>query len=231
MDETRRWLSPKALLPAGAILSVALLAAGILIGWKWIADEKQDISVVTCEIGTEGCAPRVAVHWHADFALILNGEKFDFDDDDFLSSGDDQRNANVHIHEPRFSVVHVHRSLTTWDEFLRDIGFELTDKTTIAGQAGQPASLTLPNGDELREENGNTFKFMVDGVKVDGVANTEIGDLDRVLISYGPETFEEVERDQWPQLSDEACIPSGRCLERGEPEDEPCGVGETSCTS
>ena len=45
----RSWLSPKALLPAGAILGVAMLAAGILIGWKWIADEKQDISVVTCD--------------------------------------------------------------------------------------------------------------------------------------------------------------------------------------
>jgi hypothetical protein len=230
MDETRRWLSPKALLPAGAILSVALLAAGILIGWKWIADEKQDVSVVTCQPGPD-CQPRVAVHWHADFALILEGEQYSFDQEEFFSTEEELVNANVHIHEPRDTVVHVHRSLTTWDEFLRSIGFELTDKTTIAGQAGQPASLTLPNGDELREENGNTFKFMVDGVKVDGVANTEIGDLDRVLISYGPETFEEVQRDQWPQVSDEACIPSGRCLERGEPEDEPCGVGETSCTS
>lgn len=231
MDESgRAWFSPKTLVPAGAILAVAMLAAGILVGWKWIADEKQDVEVVSCDIGTEGCQPRVPVHWHADFALFIEGERFEFDEDEFLSTGEDQRNANVHLHEPRYTVVHVHRSLTTWDEFLRDLGFELVDRSTIAGEAGSPNSLTLPDGKELREENGKTFKFFVDGVLVDGVANTEIGDLDRVLVSYGDESVEDVEREQLPQLTDEACIPSGRCLERGEPEDEPCGVGETACS-
>ncbi|MEX0782859.1 MAG: hypothetical protein WD557_09430 [Dehalococcoidia bacterium] len=232
MDASGRgWLSPKALLPAGAILSVAMLVAGVLVGWKWIADEKQDVNVVTCDPGPD-CQARVPVHWHADFALFIEGEQYDFNQDEFFSTEDELVNANVHIHAPRINVVHVHRSLTTWDEFLRSIGFELTDKTTIAGQAGQPLNLKLPNGDEFREENGNTFKFMVDGVRVDGVAITEIGDLDRVLVSYGPETFEDVERDQLPQVSDEACIPSGRCLERGDPrlEDEPCSKFDTTCS-
>jgi hypothetical protein len=209
---------------------VALLAGGLLVGWKWVADEKQDVNVVTCEIGTEGCNARVAVHWHADFALFIEGEKYDFDQEEFFSTEDEVLNANVHIHAPRINVVHVHRSLTTWDEFLRSLGFELTDKTTIAGQAGAPLTLKLPDGEELREENGNTFKFMVNEVKVDGVAVAEIGDLERVLISYGPETFEEVEREQWPQVTDEACIPSGRCLERGDPGPEPCGAFDTSCS-
>lgn len=230
MASGQGWLSPKALLPAGAILGVALLAAGALVGWKWIADEKQDVQLVTCEIGTEGCQPRVPVHWHADFAVFVNGEQVLFDDEESFSTEHEVVNASVHIHEPRISVVHVHRSLTTWHEFLDSVGFQLADKTTIAGQAGAPLSLTLPDGEELREENGNTFKFIVNEVQVDGVANTEIGDLERVLISYGPETFEEVLRDQWPQVSNEACIPSGRCLERGDPGDEPCGAFDTACT-
>lgn len=223
------WLAPKAWIPAGAILAVAMLGAGVLVGWKWIADEKQDVKVVTCEPGPD-CQARVPVHWHADFTLFIDGEQVSFDNEAYFSTEDELVNANVHLHEPRINVVHVHRSLTTWDEFLRSLGFELIDTTTIAGQAGAPLTLTLPDGQEFREEDGNTFKFIVNGVRVDGVANTEIADIDRVLISYGPETFEEVLRDQWPQVTDEACIPSGRCLERGEPDDEPCGVGETTCS-
>jgi hypothetical protein len=127
-------------------------------------------------------------------------------------------------------VVHVHRSLTTWDQFFRSLEFKLTDDSTIAGQGGATTCLTMPDGEEFCEGDGNTFKFIVNGVAVDGVANSEIGDLERVLISYGPETLEEVMRDQWPQVSDEACIPSGRCLERGDPGDEPCGPFDTACT-
>jgi hypothetical protein len=211
MNGDARWLSPKILLPAGAILGVALLVAGVLIGWKWIADEKQDLTVETCE----GCPPRVPVHWHADFALFIDGEKFDFDNEDYFSTEEEAINANVHLHAPRYNVVHVHRSLTTWIEFLESIGFDLTDGTTLAGQQGAPTCLTTPDGDEVCEDGENTFKFFVNGVQVDGIADTEIADIDRVLVSYGPESVEEVERDQLPQLTDEACIPSGRCLDRG----------------
>ena len=222
------WLSPRVWIPAGAVLGLAMLVAGALVGWKWIADEKQDVNLVTCEPGPD-CQARVPVHWHADYAVFIEGEQVLFDDEDYFSTEDEVVNASVHIHKPRTSVVHVHRSLTTWREFFESLDFELTDGTTLAGQQGAPTCLTLPDGDEHCQDGESTFKFIVNGVQVDGVADTEIADIDRVLISYGPETIEEVMRDQWPQVSDEACIPSGRCLERGSPEDEPCGVGEV-CT-
>ena len=58
----------------------------------------------------------------------------------------------------------------------------------------------------------------------------DILDLNQVLISYGPETDEEVLEAQWPEVTDEACIPSGLCRDRGIPEDEPCGKGSGTCT-
>jgi hypothetical protein len=223
------WLSPKVWIPAGAILGLAMLAAGALVGWKLIADEKQDVTVVTCDPGPD-CQPRVPVHWHADFAVFVNGEQVSFDDEDYFSTEDQVVNASAHLHEPRTSVVHVHRSLTVWREFFESLGFDLTDKSTIAGQQGQPSCLTMPDGEEFCEDGESTFKFVVNGVQVDGIADTEIADIDRVLISYGSETIEEVMGDQWPQVSDEACIPSGRCLERGDPVEEPCGIFDTTCT-
>ena len=207
-----------------------MLAAGLLVGWKWIADEKQDVVVETCRVGEEGCQPRVSVHWHADFALFIEGRKYDFNQERFFSTEEELIDANVHIHAPRINVVHVHRSLTTWDEFFRSIGFELLDKTTAVGTAGGKTCLKTPEGEHC-EGDGKTFKFIVNGVKVDGIALSDVTDLDRVLVSFGTESYEDVLRTQWPQVSDEACIPSGRCEERGVDKNEPCSKFDTTCTA
>ena len=57
-----------------------------------------------------------------------------------------------------------------------------------------------------------------------------IGDLQRVLISYGPETDDQV-RAQFAQVDDDACIPSERCGERIGPNEqkEQCH-GTGACT-
>ena len=78
-----------------------------------------------------------------------------------------------------------------------------------------------------------TFKFYVNGVKVDGIAGLNIAALSRVLISYGPESEDEVLR-QFAAVTDEACIPQGICVSRGNGngehgEPEPCSGG-TTCT-
>ncbi len=223
------WLSPRMWIPLGAVLGIAMLAAGVIVGWRWVADEKQDVNIVTCKVGEEGCQPRISVHWHADFALYIDGVRYDFNQEKFFSTETELINANVHIHAPRVNVVHVHRSLTSWDEFFRSITFELSDKTTAGGTIGANTCLKTPEG-ELCEGNGKTFKFIVNGVKVDGIALTDVTDLDRVLVSFGNESLEDVMRTQWPQVSDEACIPSGRCLERGIDKNEPCSKFDTTCT-
>ena len=66
----------------------------------------------------------------------------------------------------------------------------------------------------------DSWKFYVNGVKVEGVAATIISDLDRVLLSYGSETDAQVLADQVSKVTDQACIPSERCKDRIKP-DEP----------
>jgi len=206
-----------------------MLGAGVVVGWKWIADEKQDLTVVTCRVGDEGCESRQATHWHADFALFMDGQQFKFDDPKFISTEDEEKSAYAHIHDPRHTVVHVHYTGTTWQEFFDILGFDLNDRSTVTGAVGGPACLTMPDGTKHCDGNGKTFKFIVNGVKVDGVATLDITDLDRVLISYGPESFDDVLKNQWPQVTDQACIPSERCKDRGSDPDEPC-TGQGTCT-
>lgn len=220
-------LAPKVLIPVVLVLAVACTGLGVAYAMK---DGVQDLTLTTCESGTPGCELRQAIHDHANFALFIDGQRFDFDKPQFISEESNELSPAAHIHEPRIDVVHVHYSNTTWDEFFRSIGFDLQDRTTPIGQT-TGNQLTLPDGTVLKEENGKTFKFYVNGVKVDGVSFTNIGDLDRVLISYGAETPEQVEATQLPQLGDDACIPSVRCESRIPPDEpeEPCTRNNATC--
>jgi hypothetical protein len=213
------WLGPKQWMPIVAILSVAIVALAVVLFLNMGDDDPEDAAA------TPG---RVPTHEHADFALFVRGQRFDFDKPEFTTSEDETPvSDNVHIHEPRINVVHAHTTLTTWDEFWSSIGFALSDPS-FPGVAGDNVCMTFPDGTKLCNTDTETWKFVANGVEVDGLANVTISDLSRVLFSYGPKD-EDVFATQWPDVSDEACIPSGLCLERGAPEDEPCG-GQGVCT-
>jgi hypothetical protein len=118
MDDGDRWdgwLAPRIWIPSILIVGLAFLAAGALVGTSVLADDpKQELVVQTCQVGQPGCEVRQSVHWHADFTLFVDGKKYDFDQSQFISEENDELSATVHVHEPRTSVVHVHRSGTTW---------------------------------------------------------------------------------------------------------------------
>lgn len=174
-----------------------------------------------CEPGDPACTLRQVVHWHADIALYIEGEAFDFGDPAYLSTEERELSENVHVHDPRHSVVHVHREQSTWDEFFRSLGMRVTD-----------FCITLPDGTELcEEEGGNQMTFVVNGVLVDSVRELDLADLQRVLIWFGPEDPEEVLAGWASRVSDEACIPSANCQARApeNPEEEPCSVLNDTC--
>ena len=105
------------------------------------------------------CTLRQEVHWHADFALYLRAERFDFNDEQFLSKDAGlPLSKNVHIHEPRYDVVHVHREQTTWHEFFVSLGFELTD-----------TCIRAPGTELLCSSTTERLTFYVNGVQVDSI--------------------------------------------------------------
>lgn len=207
------WIGPRVWVPALIIVGAALTALGIFAFTRGGDDGLASF---------EGGSLRQPTHQHADLALIIRGEKFDFNQPQFLSAGeeDEEISPNVHIHAPRVNVVHVHTTHTTWDEFFKSLGFELSD-----------TSLTMPDGVEYASGGEETLKFVVNGVPVDEIQFQEITDLDRVLISFGPESIDEVLARQWQFVTDEACIASETCRERIDPAEptEACtGRGECS---
>lgn len=161
---------------------------------------------------------------------MIKGQRFDFNQPQFLAHEDaGHEDETVDMHEPRFTVVHVHKERTTWDEFLSSLRFKLTDPS-FPGVDAPRTCMVVPTGENFCSDATNTWKFFVNGVKVDGVTNITIHDLDRALRSYGNETDEQV-LAQVRQVTDQACIPSEQCKSRipaNEPT-EPCTLGNNSC--
>ena len=212
------WLSPKQWIPLTALLVIAI---GVLIAF--VALGTFDDS--TGPAATASVANNPDTHEHADFALFIRGQEFDFNQPQFISTDDHDVDPYVHIHEPRTTVVHVHKQGITWDMFFSSLGFTLNDPS-FAAITPEQTSLKLPDGTLLKTSDTETFKFYVNGVKVDGVASYGIHDLDRVLISYGSESDADVVATQLPKVTDQACIPSERCKDRIPPNETPetCSV-------
>lgn len=225
MTEKQRWdgwLGPKQWLPIAAILLLAVAGLGVLLASNLGDDDDGNPQASTGN-------GRVPTHEHADFLVFIRGEEFDFNKPDYVSHAEAEvQSGNVHIHDFRYTVVHVHTTLTTWDEFFTSIGFTLTDPS-FPGIDSSRTCMTLPDKTKLCNTATETWKFIANGVQVDGMANVNVSDLSRVLFSYGPETVDQVMSQQWTQISDEACILSELCIARidpAEPPEECQGAGQ-----
>lgn len=211
----RGTLAPRVWIPGVTLLMGAVVALAVLL----VVNSGESAPVeVFCEPGTPGCELRQSVHWHADFALYIRGERYDFNQERFFSTTEKELSENVHLHEPWDANVgvhvHVHREGTTWWEFFDSLGFELTDQC-----------ITPPEGEQLCNSETERLSFILNGVRVDTLAFEDITNIDRALISFGSETGEQLQQ-QYAEVTDEACILSGLCNERlpegGLPE-EACG--------
>jgi len=216
-------------LPGAIVVGSALVAVALVFALRGTGDSAKPRIEEFCPPGTPGCELRQHIHEHADFALFIRGTQFDFGKPEFISVEGKEKSPNVHIHDPRHTVVHVHREQTTWDEFFRSLGFELTDPTI--GVLPEKTCLRLPSSERLCTTATESFKFYMNGVKIDGVADLDISGLSRLLMSYGSESEEEVLR-QVTQVTDQACIPASVCQARGSGSSEhgePCAKSSGQC--
>lgn len=211
------WIGPRTWVPAAVLAVLGIAVFGVLFA---LGAGKDETVVKQCTQGEPGCELRQPVHWHADFAVYVRDQQIRFDDPKYISHEDKKLSENVHIHDPRHTVVHVHREQTTWEEFFRSLGWEISD--TCLKPAG---------GERLCSNDRESLKFVVNGVRVDSIRTLEIGDLQRVLISYGSEPEARVAA-QFGSVTDQACIPSEACAARapsgGDPP-EPCAKSGTAC--
>lgn len=190
----------KKLLFLGLIVAAVVIAGNILL-------EKD-----SPEIGVVG-----DLHHHADFALYINGERYDLAQEKYMSTENKSLSNFAHFHDLNGNVIHKHASGITLGFFMETLGMKLNE-----------SCLVLDDGTSYCNEGNKELKMYVDGERNDAFAEYDILDEDRILLSYGDEPEEELQK-QMDLVSAEACIYSLTCPEKGNPPEEATCVGET-CT-
>lgn len=139
-------------------------------------------------------------HYHANWAVMVNGEELDFSADSYMQpvaacAAADMvlPAARVHLHNNDDQVVHVHHAGVTWGHFLTNLGMAVGDDYLIVD-----SNRRFFAGDD------RTLEFVVNGFVVSDIAMRLIDPGDRLLISYGPEGVEEVAGEQFSRVASNA---------------------------
>lgn len=156
---------------------VSALLVGFLLGIAWF-------------IGVRfALYQKDEVHYHANFAVYVNGEKEEFNSfayyEEVQSCGADEafnpRNR-THMHDDINHVVHVHDEAATWGHFFANLGFTLGDEV-------------IDTDDQLYiDGQDGELSFILNGTEVSTIANQAIRSEDVLLINFGTDADETLQQ-------------------------------------
>ena len=137
------------------------------------------------------------VHYHANWAIVVDGARLDLTPDRYMEDvarcsahGAIGPRDRVHLHNNDQDGVHVHAPAATWGHLLANLGFGLGRDW-----------LVTDDGRHLAAAPPRTLKFVLNGQPVASVHDRVIASEDRLLISYGAESADEVVRTQFPLVA------------------------------
>lgn len=141
------------------------------------------------------------IHYHANFAIFVDGERLDLSGDRYMEDvvscrADPTRvepEDRAHLHGKNPDVVHVHDAAVTWGHFLANLGFGIGDDYLVLDRGGRYMATTEA-----------MLKFVLNGASVRSIRNVVIHSNDRLLISFGAEDVEEAVRTQFPEVGSNA---------------------------
>lgn len=123
---------------------------------------------------------RVETHYHANFAVYVNGTREPFDSFTFYeeiascSDGKNSPRSRVHMHDQIPHVVHVHDPAVTWGHLFENLSYSLSRK-----------ALVTDAGVFVDGVDGKELTFVLNGTTVNDVSNMVIGSEDVLLVDYG----------------------------------------------
>jgi hypothetical protein len=137
--------------------------------------------------------PEKGVHYHANFAVYINGQREAFKAPNYYeeeavttcsasetSETETTPMSRVHMHGNVNDVVHVEDSRVTWGNFF-----------TVLGWNVGPSYLATRDG---MYQNGSHGKvtYTLNGKVVPDISNTIINDQDKLLVNYGNQNADQV---------------------------------------
>lgn len=145
--------------------------------------------------------PAPVTHYHANFAIVVNGTPLDLSSDQYMTDVmgcrvDPTRTEpgdRAHLHGNAGQVVHVHDAGAAWGHLLANLGFGIGDDYLVTDRGARYMGI----GD-------TTVKFVLNGAAVPSIRNRVIGPRDRLLISVGPERIDDVLHTQYPRVTADA---------------------------
>ena len=152
------------------------------------------------------------VHVHSGFLVHLAGETKKFDADKYQTTSMQTVHQHIHLHDNNGEIIHRHGHGVTMSDFFDSLGYIVTEDC-----------ITTDTAEAFCSTATEQLQFFVNGELTDDLANYVNQEEDRLLIFYGSPD-DPIIPDLLVQISDEACIYSGTCPERGEAPPESCGV-------
>lgn len=151
------------------------------------------------------------VHVHSDIALYVNDQKVDLAVEQYQSSVGNIKSEDIHLHDRNGKVVHRHAKGITFVEFINSLGYTLTNDC-----------LTTDIGQQYCNTATTSVALYVNDTRIEDIASYITQEEDKILLTVGEK--DKNLKEQLASVTDEACIPSGTCPERGVPVVETCGL-------
>ncbi len=135
-------------------------------------------------------------HAHADLLVVLDGQTFDFNKAEFMSTPYKPLNEFTHLHDFNPNVIHFHAEGINLGEFFQSIGMGIDSSCFDTGDA------------QFCSGNGKTLFFYVNGKPNTEPGNYVPNDLDKILVFYGENPPSQQVIDS---VTSQACIYSEKC--------------------
>ncbi len=132
------------------------------------------------------------VHYHANFAVYVNGQRQEFKGFKYYEETAaemctlhpvDSPKERAHMHDNVNSVVHVEDHLVTWGNFMQNLGWGMGDDYLKTNDA------MYTNGEQGK------LNFILNGKPIESVAGQIIQDKDQLLISYGTDSSDQLQKE------------------------------------
>ena len=156
------------------LLAVGILGLiGLIVGYA-------SFTFVTMGTDTPGAPPGAGKlgdeHEHASMLVRIFGDKFDFSATTYQI-----KSSWIHFEESDGNTIHRHSSGVTLDYLFGTLGLDIDEDCYIFG-----------DGRQFCTNEDYSLKYFINGDSVNNINDYVIQDDDRILISYGGETNEQI---------------------------------------
>ena len=164
------------------LLAVGILGLiGLIVGYA-------SFTFVTTPVGAPGSPPGAGIlgdeHEHASVLVRIFGDKFDF-----AATTYQIKSSWIHFEESDGNTVHRHSSGVTLNYLFESLGIGIDEDCYIFG-----------DGRQFCTNEDYSLKYFINGDSVNSINDYVIQDDDRILISYGSETEDQI-ADQLNELN------------------------------